>query len=64
MNFADHLKIIICPRMAAVTFIDHNKQFRTFKFETISKHGCTDDLYTKLRYAHEKLKVLLEKLSQ
>lgn len=57
------MKIILCPRMSAVTYIDQDKQFRTFKFSTISTVGCSNDLYQKLRYAHEKLKKLLEKLN-
>lgn len=63
LNFSDHIKIILCPRMSAVTYIDQDKQFRTFKFSTISTQGCSIDLYQKLRYAHEKLKKLLEKLN-
>lgn len=46
--------------MSAVTLIDN--KFRTYKFSTISKQGCSAELYQKLRYAHEKLKKLLEKL--
>lgn len=60
LNFSDHIKIILCPRMSAVTYIDN--KFRTYKFSTISKQGCSAELYQKLRYAHEKLKKLLEKL--
>lgn len=60
LNFSDHIKIILCPRMGAVTYIDNN--FRTYKFSTIAKLGCSNELYQKLRYAHEKLKKLLEKL--
>ncbi|XP_055306328.1 serine/threonine-protein kinase polo [Sitodiplosis mosellana] len=60
LNFSDHIKIILCPRMSAVTYIDN--KFRTYKFSTISKLGCSAELYQKLRYAHEKLKKLLEKL--
>lgn len=60
LNFSDHIKIILCPRMSAVTYIDN--KFRTYKFSTISKLGCSHELYNKLRYAHEKLKKLLEKL--
>lgn len=58
------MKIILCPHMSAVTFIDNEKHFRTFKFDTIKTSGLSNDLYQKLRYAHEKLKVLLDKLSQ
>ncbi|CAG9858937.1 unnamed protein product [Phyllotreta striolata] len=59
INFGDHTKIIMCPLMAAVTFIDEDRSFRTFRFETIKKHGCPSKLYEKMRYAHEKLNVLL-----
>lgn len=60
LNFSDHIKIILCPRMSAVTYID--TKLSTYKFSTISKLGCSNELYQKLRYAHEKLKKLLEKL--
>lgn len=57
------MKIILCPRMGAVTYIDAEKNFRTFRFSTISESGISNDLYQKLRYAHEKIKNLLQKLS-
>ncbi|XP_037909175.1 serine/threonine-protein kinase polo isoform X2 [Hermetia illucens] len=63
LNFSDHIKIILCPRMSAVTYMDSEKNFRTYRFSTIQENGCSKDLYQKIRYAHEKLKKLLEKLS-
>uniref|UniRef100_A0A182Y5D6 polo kinase n=1 Tax=Anopheles stephensi TaxID=30069 RepID=A0A182Y5D6_ANOST len=63
LNFSDHQKIILCPLMRAVTLMDNNKNFRTYRFQTIIEQGCSNDLYTKIRYAHEKIKKLLEKLS-
>jgi polo-like kinase 1 len=57
------MKIMLCPLMQAVTYIDSEKNFRTYRFSTIAEHGCSSDLYQKLRYAHEKLKRLLEKLT-
>lgn len=48
--------------MQAVTLIDNEKNFRTYKFSTILETGCSTDLYQKLRYAQEKIKVLIEKL--
>ncbi|XP_057660882.1 serine/threonine-protein kinase polo [Diorhabda carinulata] len=60
MNFGDHTKIIMCPLMAAITYIDEDRSFRTFKFESIQKHGCPVGLYEKIHYAHEKLSILLE----
>ncbi|KAJ6648421.1 Serine/threonine-protein kinase polo [Pseudolycoriella hygida] len=61
-NFNDHVKIILCPRMSSVTYIN-NSSFRTYRFSTIQERGLTKDLYQKLRYAHEKLKTLLQKIS-
>lgn len=49
--------------MSAVTYMDSEKNFRTYRFSTIQENGCSKDLYQKIRYAHEKLKKLLEKLS-
>lgn len=49
--------------MSAVTYIDNEKQFRTFRFATLMQTGMNLDLYQKLRYAQEKLKKLIEKLS-
>ncbi|KAL9698605.1 hypothetical protein quinque_002046 [Culex quinquefasciatus] len=63
LNFSDHQKIILCPLMRAVTLMDSNKHFRTYRFSTIQEQGCSSDLYQKIRYAHEKLKKLLEKLT-
>ncbi|KAF5270466.1 hypothetical protein FQA39_LY08344 [Lamprigera yunnana] len=60
VNFSDHTKIILCPLMAAVTFIDEDKSFRTFRFSSIEKNGCSIGLYEKIRYAYEKITVLQE----
>lgn len=62
LNFSDHMKIILCPRMSAITYMDHEKNFRTYRFSTIIQHGCSKDLYQKIRYAHEKLSKMLEKM--
>jgi POLO box duplicated region len=63
LNFSDHQKIVLCPFMQAVTLLDVDKNFRTYRFDAIAKNGCTNELYQKLRYAHEKLVKLIEKLS-
>lgn len=57
------MKIILCPHMGALSYMDTEKNFRTFKFETLAKR-CPNELYHKIRYAHEKLKKLIEKLSE
>ncbi|KAF2896488.1 hypothetical protein ILUMI_09691 [Ignelater luminosus] len=60
VNFSDHTKIIMCPLMAAITFIDEDKSFRTFRFSSIERNGCCVGLYDKIRYAYEKITVLQE----
>ncbi|KAK4879314.1 hypothetical protein RN001_007460 [Aquatica leii] len=55
VNFTDHTKIIMCPLMAAVTFIDEDKSFRTFRFSSIENNGCSVLLYEKIRYAYDKI---------
>ncbi|XP_045505975.1 serine/threonine-protein kinase polo [Colias croceus] len=59
INFQDHTKIILCPLMQAVTYIDVEKNFRTFRFTTIEEHGCDKKLYTNLKYALEKINSVL-----
>lgn len=46
--------------MAAVTYIDEDKSFRTFRFSTVEKYGCPGGLYEKMRYAYDKITLLLE----
>ncbi|KOB69126.1 Serine/threonine protein kinase [Operophtera brumata] len=59
INFQDHTKIILCPLMQAVTYIDVEKNFRTFRFSTIEENGCDKKLFTNLTYALEKLNSVL-----
>nr|XP_006811786.1 PREDICTED: serine/threonine-protein kinase PLK1 isoform X2 [Saccoglossus kowalevskii] len=56
--FQDHTKIIICPLMSAVTFIDEKKNFRTFRLPLLEKHGCSKVLANRLDYA----RVMVERL--
>lgn len=60
MNFSDHTKIIICPLMAAISYIDDDRSFRTFRFTSIEKNGCSRKLYEKMRYAYDKILVLYQ----
>lgn len=46
--------------MAAITYIDEEKSFRTFKFETVERNGCSVKLYEKMRYAFDKITILLD----
>ena len=49
--FQDHTKIILCPLMAAVTYIDDRRDVRTYRLSLIAKHGCSLELESRLRYA-------------
>ena len=46
--------------MGAITYIDEDKSFRTFKFSSICDNGCSYALYEKMRYACDKIKVLAQ----
>ncbi|XP_054718426.1 serine/threonine-protein kinase PLK1-like [Uloborus diversus] len=56
--FKDHTKIILCPVMGAVSFIDENKNFTVYTFKLIEKYGCSPLLASRIRYA----KGMVEKL--
>lgn len=56
--FKDHTKIILCPLMGAVSYIDEDKNFTIYTFKLIEKYGCSPFLASRLRYA----KGMLEKL--
>eukprot|EP00058_Branchiostoma_floridae_P005723 XP_002591211.1 hypothetical protein BRAFLDRAFT_247541 [Branchiostoma floridae] len=49
--FQDHTKIILCPLMGAVTYIDEKRNSRTFRLSLIEEQGCSKELFTRLRYA-------------
>lgn len=49
--FHDHTKIIVCPIMGAVTYIDERRDYRTFKLSLIEKFGCNKEIFTRLKYA-------------
>ncbi|XP_054247263.1 serine/threonine-protein kinase PLK1 [Indicator indicator] len=57
--FQDHTKVILCPLMAAVTYIDEKRDFRTYKLSLMEEHGCCKDLATRLRYARTMVEKLL-----
>ncbi|KAL1432019.1 hypothetical protein MTO96_013689 [Rhipicephalus appendiculatus] len=41
--FQGHTKLILCPLMAAVTYIDNNRAFCTYRLETLH-NGCPPEL--------------------
>lgn len=48
--------------MSAVSYIDESKAFRTFRLPLIQVHGCSSDLYSRLRYAKTMCEKLIMKL--
>ncbi|TNN43654.1 Serine/threonine-protein kinase PLK1 [Liparis tanakae] len=54
----DHTKLILCPLMGAVTYIDEKREFRTYKLSLLEEFGCCKELASRIRYA----KLMVEKL--
>lgn len=48
--------------MSAVSYIDESKAFRTFRLPLVQAHGCSSDLYSRLRYAKTMCEKLITKL--
>ncbi|KAL3210546.1 hypothetical protein MRX96_037021 [Rhipicephalus microplus] len=48
--FHGHTKLILCPLMAAVTYVDDSRAFHTYRLETLRK-GCPPELLSRLKYA-------------
>ncbi len=49
--FHDHTKVIVCPLMQAITYIDDKKTFRVYRMKLIERFGCSRELFSRLRYA-------------
>jgi len=56
--FKDHTKIILCPILGAVTYIDENRKNRTFRFDLLEKYGCSSELASRLNYAYDKVETM------
>ena len=48
--------------MSAVSYIDESKTFRTYRLPLIQVNGCSNDLYSRLRYAKTMCEKLIMKL--
>lgn len=57
--FQDHTKLILCPLMAAVTYINEKRDFRTYRLSLLEEHGCSRELASRLRYARTMVDKLL-----
>lgn len=54
----DHTKIIVCPLMGAVTYIDDKKNFRTFRLNSLENyisHPQFSRLAEGLHYVYKKI---------
>ncbi|KAG9511368.1 Serine/threonine-protein kinase PLK1, partial [Fragariocoptes setiger] len=50
VHFFDHIKLMLCPLLGAVTYVDSSNEFRTFRFDLMMEHGATNDLFKRLHY--------------
>lgn len=51
--------------MEAVTYIDPDRQFKTYRFSLLKKYGVNEPLMKRLRYAHEMISTkLLHRIRQ
>ncbi|XP_063063370.1 serine/threonine-protein kinase PLK1-like [Engraulis encrasicolus] len=57
--FQDHTKVILCPLMGAVTYIDERREFRTYRLSLLEEFGCSRELAGRLRFAHNMVEKLL-----
>ncbi|XP_071853198.1 serine/threonine-protein kinase PLK1-like isoform X1 [Apostichopus japonicus] len=62
--FTDHTKIIVCPLMGAVTYIDQNRESRSFRCQLMEQYGCTRDLYSRIKYGRAMVERLIAIKSQ
>lgn len=61
--FKDHTKIILCPLMGAVTYINEKREAQTFRLDLIEKFGCGSELSTRLIYTFEKVENMIKSSS-
>lgn len=58
--FKDHTKVILCPLLGAVTYLDEQRMNRTFRFDLLEKFGCSQDIASRLGYAYDKIDAMLK----
>lgn len=58
--FNDHIKMVLCPLMQAVTFIDENKRMFTYKFSHLAENGCPEKFLHRIQYAKCMIQRLVE----
>jgi len=58
--FKDHTKVILCPLMGAVTYIDAGRNARTMRLDLIERYGCSGELALRLQYTFDKVENMLK----
>jgi len=49
--FQDHTKLIICPSMESVCFIEASREAHTYQLKDLLENGCSNELFKRLKYA-------------
>ncbi|CAF0819914.1 unnamed protein product [Didymodactylos carnosus] len=63
--FQDHTKVVLCPLMSAVTYINEHREIRTYRLQLLERYGCTKQLYTRVKYAKSMIdRILTAKTNQ
>ncbi len=63
--FQDHTKVILCPLMSAVTYINENREIRTYRLPSLEQCGCSKQLFTRIKYAKNMIdRILAAKSNQ
>ena len=57
--FQDHTKVILCPLMNAVTYINEHREIRTFRLPGLEQCGCSKQLFTRIKYAKSMIERIL-----
>ncbi|KRZ97327.1 Serine/threonine-protein kinase PLK1 [Trichinella sp. T8] len=57
--FHDHTKLVLCPLMEAVTYMDEKRNFNTYLISALVKSGCSEDLLSRLKYARSMVERLI-----
>jgi len=59
--FHDHSKLIFCPLMQAVTYIDDAENASTYKFSLMRSSGCPNEVRSRLNYTKGVIEKMVEK---
>lgn len=63
-NFRDHSKMILCPLLGAITTLGSGgsgRAMRTYRLAEMEKAGLSQGMWERLKYALEKVNVILHR---